>query len=152
VRFFALDSRSLDPEQLKWLRDGLESSGSRWKIVFFHHPIYTSGRYGAGARALRSALEPVLVEGNTDIVLAGHEHFYERIVPQRGILYFTSGAAGSLRPGDIRRTNLTARGFDTDYSFMLMEASGEELYFQAVSRAGQTIDAGVVTKGTDQRP
>ena len=147
VRFYALDSRSLDSEQLAWLAKGLKDSGSRWKIVFFHHPIYTSGRYAAGARSLRAALEPVLVEGDADIVLAGHEHFYERLEPQRGILYFISGAAGSLRPGDIRPTGLTARGFDTDYSFMLMEAAGDEVYFQAIARSGQTIDAGVIMKG-----
>jgi predicted phosphodiesterase len=151
VRFYALDSRSLDPGQLTWLRNGLEGSASRWKIVFFHHPIYTSGRYTAAARSLRSALEPVLVEGEADVVLAGHEHFYERLRPQRGILYFISGAAGSLRPGDIRPTALTAKGFDTDYSFMLMEASGDELFFQAIARSGETIDAGIVTKGTAPR-
>lgn len=152
VRFFALDSRTLDPEQLAWLSRGLKDSGSRWKIVFCHHPIYTSGRYGAGARSLRRSLEPVLVEGDVDVVLSGHEHFYERTVAQRGILYFISGAAGSLRRGDIRPGTLTARGFDTDYSFMLMEAAGDELYFQAISRAGETVDAGVITKGTDRQP
>lgn len=148
VRFYALDSRSLDPEQLEWLGAGLKKSGSRWKIVFFHHPIYTSGRYQAASRALRAALEPVLVNGEADVVLAGHEHFYERTKPQRGILYFVSGAAGSLRRGDIRDTGLTAKGFDTDYSFILMEASGDELFFQAIARSGETIDAGVITKGT----
>lgn len=151
VRFWALDSRTLDPEQLAWLRDGMKSSGSRWKIVFFHHPIYTSGRYGAGARSLRRALEPILVEGEADVVLSGHEHFYERTHPQRGIFYFVSGAAGSLRRGDITGTDLTARGFDSDYSFMLMEIAGDKLYFQAISRAGETVDAGVLTKGTARR-
>jgi predicted phosphodiesterase len=152
VRFFALDSRTLDAEQLEWLRTALKESASRWKIVYLHHPIYTSGRYGSGARTLRAALEPVLVEGDADVVLAGHEHFYERVVPQRGILYFISGAAGSLRRGDIRQSSLTARGFDTDYSFMLMEASGDELHFQAISRAGETVDAGTITKSRGQRP
>ncbi|HVL67046.1 MAG TPA: metallophosphoesterase [Vicinamibacterales bacterium] len=146
ARFFALDSRSFDPDQLAWLRQELKDSGSRWKIVFFHHPLYTSGRYRTAARALRREVEPILVEGDVDVVLAGHEHFYERLVPQRGIAYFTSGAAGSLRPNDIRPSPLTARGFDTDYSFMLMEISGDELYFQAISRAGASVDAGVVRK------
>jgi 3',5'-cyclic AMP phosphodiesterase CpdA len=146
VRFFVLDSRTLDPPQLAWLRDALAESGTAWKIAYFHHPIYTSGRYESGARALRLALEPVLVTGGIDVVLSGHEHFYERMHPQRGITYFTSGAAGSLRRGDIRRTPLTAIGFDTDYHFMLMEVTGDELYFQAISRTGETIDAGVITR------
>jgi 3',5'-cyclic AMP phosphodiesterase CpdA len=152
VRFFALDSRTLDAEQLEWLRTALKESASRWKIVYLHHPIYTSGRYGSGARTLRASLEPVLVEGDADVVLAGHEHFYEHVVPQRGIVYFISGAAGSLRRGDIRQSSLTARGFDTDYSFMLMEASGDELHFQAISRTGETVDAGTITKSRGQRP
>lgn len=146
VRFFALDSRSFDPEQLQWFRTSLAETGSRWKIVYFHHPIYTSGRYQTAARTLRNVLEPYLVEGDVDVVISGHEHFYERILPQRGIAYFITGAAGSLRPNDIRATGLTARGFDTDYSFMLMEVSGDELFFQAISRTGQTVDAGVVRK------
>ena len=146
VRFFALDSRSFDVEQLRWLQEQLGESGSAWKICYFHHPLYTSGRYRAGARALRLVLEPILVAGGVDVVLAGHEHIYERIYPQQGITYFVSGAAGSLRKGDIRPSGLTARGFDQDYHFMLMEISGNELYFQAISRTGATVDAGVMTK------
>ena len=146
VRFFALDSRSLDPAQLDWLRRELEASGTAWKICFFHHPIYTSGRYRAGARSLRLALEPILVSGDVDVVLAGHEHLYERVQPQRGISYFTSGAAGSLRRGDLRPSTIMARGFDQDYHFMLMEVTGNELYFQAVSRTGETVDAGVISR------
>jgi predicted phosphodiesterase len=152
VRFWALDSRTLDPDQLDWLLKGMEGSGSRWKIVFFHHPLYTSGRYASSGATLRRALEPILVEGDADVVLSGHEHFYERIHPQRGIVYFVSGAAGSLRRGDINPSDLTARGFDSDYSFMLMEVTGDELYFQTISRTGETVDAGVLTKGTARRP
>jgi Calcineurin-like phosphoesterase len=146
ARFFVLDSRSFDPQQLAWLREQLAESGTAWKICYFHHPIYTSGRYRTGARALRVALEPILVGGDVDLVLSGHEHVYERIKPQHGIVYFTSGGAGSLRKGDLRRSSLTARGFDQDYHFMLMEISGDELFFQAISRTGETIDAGVITR------
>ena len=146
VRFFALDSRSLDPEQLEWLRQQLAESGTAWKICFFHHPLYTSGRYRGAARTLRLALEPILVGGDVDVVLSGHEHVYERIQPQRGISYFTSGAAGSLRRGDLMPSLVKARGFDQDYHFMLMEVSGSELYFQAITRTGLTIDAGVISR------
>jgi hypothetical protein len=146
VRFFALDSRSFDSDQIAWLHRELEGSRSAWKIVYFHHPLYTSGRYQAGARTLRRAIERTLVEGDVDIVLSGHEHFYERVHPQNGVVYFVSGAAGSLRPDDIQRTPLTAVGFDDDYHFVMFEVTGQELYFQAVTRAGKTIDAGVIVK------
>jgi hypothetical protein len=149
VRFFVLDSRSLDPTQLDWLAERLHQSDTRWKICYFHHPLYTSGRYGSSARALRASLEPLLVKGDVDVVLSGHEHFYERMQPQHGIAYFISGGAGSLREADIRPSPLTARGFDTDYHFMLMEVSGDALYFQAIGRTGQTVDAGVITKRTE---
>jgi 3',5'-cyclic AMP phosphodiesterase CpdA len=149
VRFFALDSRSFDGDQLNWLSRELEQSGSTWKIVYFHHPLYTSGRYRAGARTLRAALERRLIAGDVDVVLSGHEHFYERIHPQHGIAYFVSGAAGALRPNDIRPSPLTAKGFDDDCHFLLMEVSGNELYFQAVGRDGRTVDAGVIVRSAD---
>jgi hypothetical protein len=146
VRFFALDSRSLDAPQLVWLREQLAASKTDWKICYFHHPLYTSGRYTSSARALRLVLEPLLIGGDVDVVLSGHEHFYERVQPQHGISYFISGGAGSLRKADIRPSPLTARGFDTDYHFMLMEVSGDTLSFQAISRTGETVDAGRVTR------
>lgn len=152
VRFFALDSRSLDPTQLAWLRQELAQSGTRWKICYFHHPLYTSGRYPAAARLLRLVVEPILIAGDVDVVLSGHEHFYERLIPQHGISYFISGGAGSLRRGDIKPSPLTARGFDTDYHFMLMEVSGDSLYFQAISRAGKTVDAGQIVQSPIANP
>ena len=147
VRFFVLDSRSLDPEQLAWLRGELGRSGTDWKICYLHHPIYTSGRYTNAARLLRLALEPIFLKGDVDVVLSGHEHFYERIHPQHGITYFISGGAGSLRKADIRRPSpIMAKGFDTDFHFMLMEVSGDTLHFQAIGRTGETIDAGSITR------
>ena len=145
ARFFALDSRSFDGDQLAWLGKELGDSNSRWKIAYFHHPLYTSGRYQAGADryALRSR-RSWSTEMSTSCFRS--RHFYQRIVPQRGIAYFISGGAGSLRRGDIRPSPLNARGFDTDFHFLMMEVSGDELWFQAISRTGATIDAGVITR------
>ena len=153
VRFFVLDSRSLDPDQLVWLHDELAKSKTDWKICYFHHPLYTSGRYSNAARVLRLVLEPLLIEGDVDVVLSGHEHFYERIRPQHGISYFISGGAGSLRAADIRRPSpIMARGFDTDFHFMMMEISGDTLYFQAISRKGDTVDAGSIRRTSGPTP
>ena len=151
VKFFAVDTVMLDSVQLAWLRRELGASDDGWEIAFFHHPLYTSGRYSAGALRIRRVLEPVFRQFGADVALAGHEHVYERLVPQGGILYFTSGAGGALRVGDVHRSYLTAAAFDTDTHFILMEISGNDLYFQTISRTGRTIDTGHIERLTDQQ-
>lgn len=144
VRFFMLDTEHLDLTQVLWLRRELGASDSDWKIPVFHRPMYTSGRYALPAQRYRRLLEPVFVRHGVSVGFSGHEHFYERTRPQKGIVYFISGGAGSLRKGDIRSDRLAAAGFDQDYHFMLVEIAGRTLYFQAISRTGATVDSGEV--------
>ena len=144
VRFFALDTDDLDKPQLDWLEKELSSSSSDWKILFFHHPLYSSGRTHGSALESRALLEPLFVKYGVSAVFSGHDHVYERIKPQKGIVYWVSGAGGRLRKGNIQATDLTAKGFDRDHHFMIVEISGDELYFQVISRTGVTVDSGVV--------
>jgi len=144
VQFFMIDSENIDRTQRGWLEREMSKSDARWKIPVFHRPIYTSGRYSLWALWTRSSIEPTLVEHHVRFVLSGHEHFYERTRPQKGITYFISGAGGSLRAHDIRPSNVLAAGFDTDYSFMLWEIAGDEAYYQSISRTGASVDAGVI--------
>ena len=144
VRFFALDSTYLDGEQMLWLNRELEKSDAEWKIALLHHPLYTSGRYGLAARGIRFALESAFLSGGVDVVFSGHEHIYNRSELQQGILYFVSGGAGSLRAGDAKRSPQIAKSFDTDYHFMLIEVTDKGLFFQAIDRQGNTVDAGAL--------
>ncbi len=146
VRFFVLDSNYMDPDQVKWIERELQASGSDWKIPYFHHPLYSSGQHGSQVE-LRAIIEPMFVKHGVDVVFAGHEHFYERVTPQKGIWYITAGGSAKLRADDIASaTGLTAKGFDTDLSFMLIEIDGNEMFFQTISRTGQTVDQGVMTR------
>jgi len=147
VRFFALESTYMDPEQLKWLEDELKKSGEAWKIVFFHHPLYSSARTHGSQLKLRQTLEPLFVQYNVSLVLNGHDHAYERIKPQSGIQYFVEGSSGQLRAGDLRKGSpLTAFGNDTEQTFILMEIDGDTLTFNAINRTGAVIDSGVMTR------
>ena len=146
VRFFALDSNYMDKAQLEWLNKELGSSGSEWKICFFHHPLYSSGEKHGPAVELRKILEPIFLQHDVSVVFAGHEHFYERLKPQKGIYHFTEGGSAKLREGNLAKTDLTAKGFDQDNSFMLVEIAGDQLYFQTISRPGQTVDSGVIER------
>ena len=143
--FYALNSNYMDKKQLKWLEDELIKDTSDWKIAFFHHPPYSSGGKHGSDKQLREVVEPIFVEYGVNVVLAGHEHFYERIKPQKGIYYFISGAGGKLREGDVKeRSPLTDKFFDSDMSFMLVEIVKGEMHFQVISRTGETVDSGVL--------
>jgi hypothetical protein len=144
VRFFALDSNYIDEKQLDWLDKQLADSGSDWKICFFHHPLYSSGETHGSAVLQREKLEPMFVKHGVNVVLSGHEHFYERIKPQKGIQYFILGNSAKVRRGDLLKTDLTEKGFDQGYAFMIMEIAGDDLTFQAISDKGTTIDEGTI--------
>jgi len=146
VRFFALDSNYVDDKQLDWLGKELAASGSDWKIAFFHHPLYSSGSTHGSADAQRELLEPMFLKHSVDVVIAGHEHFYERLKPQKGVAYFILGSSAKLRKGDLRKSALTAYGNDSDYAFMLVEIDGDAMHFQTISGKGVTIDAGSVRR------
>ena len=147
VRFFVLNSKYVNPKQFAWLETQLQEAGNTdWKICYFHHPLYSSGRFHGPSTDLRQLLEPLFIKYGVDVVFAGHEHVYERIHPQHGIYYFTEGASGELRRGNLTRSAITAKGFDADRTFMLIEIAGEEMYFQTVSQAGATVDSGVLRR------
>jgi 3',5'-cyclic AMP phosphodiesterase CpdA len=150
VRFFALDSNYMDKEQLDWLDKELAASGSDWKIPFFHHPLYSSGSTHGSDMALRDQLEPLFLKYSVDVVFSGHDHFYERIKPQKGIQYFVSGGAGKVRRGDLQDEGLMAKGFDAGYHFMLIEIDGDQMHFQVISDLGKTIDSGIVLRNKNQ--
>ena len=146
VRFFVLDSDYLDSKQRDWLERELKGSTDRWKIVYFHHPLYSSGLRHGSEIDLRMILEPLFVKFGVNAVFQGHDHIYERVKPQRGIYYFVEGASGQLRRGNLRKSDLTAAGYDQDQSFMVVEIDDDTLHFQAVSRLGKVVDSGVLPR------
>jgi predicted phosphodiesterase len=152
VRFFVLDSDYIDPPQLAWIEAELRKPTTDWKICYFHHPLYSDGGWHGSQVDIRVVLEPLFVKYGVDVVYSGHDHVYERLKPQKGILYFVSGAAGQLRSGDLRRSAMTAAGFDQDRSFMLNEVSGDDLFFQVISRTGKTVDSGSFHRQHSKEP
>jgi hypothetical protein len=147
VSFYALNSNYMDKRQVDWLKDKLATDTSSWKIAFLHHPPYSSGGKHGSDTKLREIVEPLFLQHGVNVVFAGHEHFYERIQPQKGIYYFISGAGGKLRKGDVKEGSpLTAKAYDRDMSFMLIEINESQMHFQVISRTNETVDFGVIAK------
>lgn len=147
VSFYSLNSNYMDKKQVNWLNDKLATDTSEWKVAFFHHPPYSSGNKHGSDTKLREIVEPIFLRHGVQIVFAGHEHFYERIKPQKGIHYFISGSGGKLRKGDVKKGSpLTAKAYDRDMSFMLIEVADDQMHFQVISRTGETVDSGVIVR------
>lgn len=147
VQFFALDSNYMDPTQLDWIQQQLRESNAKWKIAFFHHPLYSDGRFHGPDVDLRNQLMPIFEKYGVNVVMSGHDHVYERFKPESGIYFFLVGNSGELRYHNLRHdSDIMAAGFDTDRTFMLVEIAGDKLYFQTITRTGQTVDSGVLQK------
>lgn len=174
VEFFALDSNLLLTKtgksytantreaQIRWLENALANSKAAWKIVLMHHPIYSSAKghgvkeigvngeelkIGESLRRLRE-IEPLLKKYSVKLVLAGHDHLYERILPIAGrVHFFTSGAGAKLRRGDLNRRRLPAYhgcGAADHLSFMIFSADREKIRFWSIGEDGRPFDSGEI--------
>lgn len=128
-------------EQLAWLEEALAASDAKWKVAVLHHPPYSSGKHGS-ALDVRAAVEPLFVAGGIDIVFTGHDHHYERTLPQQGIVYVVSGAGCKL--SDVGWSDFTAHAEST-LQFMLVQIEGDVMDVQAVGTDGRVIDQFQIT-------
>jgi 3',5'-cyclic AMP phosphodiesterase CpdA len=150
--FFALDSNYMDSSQLSWLERQLQSTSTPWKICYFHHPLYSDGRFHGPDKDLRAVLTPLFVKYGVNVALSGHDHVYERIKPENGTYYFVVGNSGELRYHNLKPSAEMAAGFDTDRDFMLAEIAGDKFYFQTITRTGQVVDSGILQRPTAPSP
>lgn len=122
TQFFALDTNAISDAQLLWLRDELEKSSARWKIVYGHHPIYSHGQHEDNVNMIE-ALLPALRE-RADIYLAGHDHDMQHLKPEGRLHFFIAGSGGKLRPIQPGPRSLFAK---SARGFAVLEANGAEL-------------------------
>jgi len=150
VRFVVFDTNLMDAAQLAWIDATLQTAQEPWKIVFFHHPLYSDGdRHGSNLE-LRPLLEPLLVRHGVKVVFSGHDHFYQRIEPQQGITYFVEGSSGQLRRGGVTPTAMSAAAFAEDQTFMLVEIAGDRFTFQTITRGGRVVDLGELPRAPER--
>ena len=149
ARFVALNSNHpTDPLQIKWLDQVYADAGTKWRIAFFHHPLYSSGQHAAESRdVIRPALEPTLIRNHVDVVFSGHDHLYERVKPQHEVNYFVSGGGGRYL------YDFKASAFDeigiSEHHFMVAEIAGDRLFFEAITHTQQVLDCGVLYRTND---
>ncbi len=129
-------------DQLAWLDGELERSTSPWKVALLHHPPYSSGKHGSDL-AVRRALEPRFVDGGIDVVFTGHDHHYERTLPQRGVTYFVSG--GGCKLSDTSTSDFTAFSASV-LQFLHCTVRGDEMEVRCLRETGELVDRVTITR------
>ncbi|KAA2261549.1 alkaline phosphatase [Solihabitans fulvus] len=98
--FVALDSNDFvthelaESPQLTWLKQDLAKNTKGCVAAYYHHPRYSSGDHGDNPDSI--ALWQLMVDNKVDLVLNGHDHDYERFLPQN-----TDGRADPNGPVEI---------------------------------------------------
>ena len=139
---------SSDGEQAEWLEADLAASDASCTLAIWHHPRWSSGRYGINDE-VAWFWEALYAEG-AEVIINGHEHLYERFEPlnpagdvdaQRGLLQITAGTGGgNLRDfdeQDILATSV-ARGLDWGVLQLTLQQDRYEWQFLPVKGASFT--------------
>jgi acid phosphatase type 7 len=143
VHFVALDTEADYATQAAWLDRDLAATELPWKIVYLHRPPYSSGHHGSDT-TLRNKLTPVLQKHGVQLLLAGHDHDYERMVPQNGVAYVVTGGGG-IGTREVGKSSFTAFAEDVIH-FVSVEVGVDDLILHAIDATGREFDSMVVPR------
>ena len=146
VQLVVLDSNRVDDaQQLAWLRATLSAPRAprTWTVAAAHHPAYSAGHHGSDS-SVRRTWGPLFEQYDVPLVLAGHDHDYQRSTMQNGVTYVVSGAGAKLRPTG--RREFTAVSSSTlHYLDVLVYA--DRLLIRAVDQSGRMVDSFILRLG-----
>jgi tartrate-resistant acid phosphatase type 5 len=154
VHFFALDSDPAEPDgitvssvQARWLKAALATSTARWKVVYLHHAPYSSGAHGS-----TKDLQWPFQEWGASVVLAGHDHNYERLLVD-GFPYIVNGLGGrSLYKVNSVHLPESKVVFNSDFGAMLLNATPDSLHMQFFTRRQVLVDTYVLHRPLSTQP
>lgn len=143
VEFFTFDStvvlKGRGADQLEWLDKAMGESKARWKIVFFHHPPYSSGKRHGDDDRIIDMVVPILKKHKVQIVLNGHEHFFARLKPIEGINYIISGSGGKIHKGGLRYDGRVIYGNDQIHQFMSVTLTRDVFDYSVIGADGKVV-------------
>jgi acid phosphatase len=141
VSLFLLDSSRPRRSQARWLDSALARSDAPWKVVAMHHPAFSCGGY-LGTPLVRQRFVPVFERRGVDLVVAAHDHNYQRFAKRKGVTYVVHGGGGarlypprSCPPSFPRRVRARKA-----HGWVYLLADAGSLRVQAIGRRGRVRD------------
>jgi len=133
----------LSGDQKNWLIKQLKASDADFKIVVFHIPLYSSGKRPPNV-FLRKIYVPIFKKYGVQLVLNGHDHFYERSVDSNGIQYVVTGGGGAPLYDFVRKIPESVVRVKVNH-FMIFDVSGKRMDAKAIDIDGKVIDTFTIT-------
>jgi len=143
VHFVALDTERIGDAQARWLAADLVANQLPWTVVYGHRPPHSTGEHGDTV-AFKQFFVPIIEEHHVDLVLAGHDHNYERFRPQNGVTYVVTGGGGRGTRG-VSGGPLTAFA-ESVIHCIVVEVEGNKLSVHAIDGVGREFDSTVIQK------
>lgn len=154
VRVIALDSEiEMRPgsDQHRFMESALASGAHQGKIMVLslHYPPYSSGEHGSNPE-VRSVLAPLARRYGVEVILAGHDHDYERTKPIDGTTYIVAASGGA----PIRRVipNDFTAVFRTEPHYVLFDVSNGHLVGRAINLDGEVFDDFIIEANEPRGP
>ncbi|MBW6395040.1 MAG: metallophosphoesterase [Thermus sp.] len=143
MEFFILYTEGDLKAQREWLAQALSRTQAPWRVVILHRPLYSSGLHG-GSPSLRSLLEPLLRQHRVPLVLAGHDHHYERLQVGFTTHLVVGGGGAGLYP--TKPPSPYTQALAVAHHALFLEAEGETLVGYALDPSSQVLDRFVLKK------
>lgn len=139
-------------EQVSWLETELGKNNSACRLAFWHHPRFSSGMYmdNADVKARSDIFWPKLMAQQTDIILNGHDHLYERFAPQDAHGQSTSTGPRQFTVGTGGKSHYKAHGvaanseriIDDQYGILILDLYKNSYTWEFKNIHSQVLDSG----------
>jgi 3',5'-cyclic AMP phosphodiesterase CpdA len=146
VHFIGLDSNPRNAYRIVqnlWLFHDLRTRSEPFTIVFFHHPLYSSGEEHGNTTLLQKLWAPIFERFHVDVVFNGHDHDYERSFVN-GVTYIVTGGGGAPLT-DVGHSSWTVYSEKT-FHYCVLTVDSTTLAFQAIKPDGQVFDTFSIPK------
>jgi acid phosphatase type 7 len=143
TRFFLLNAMDTwTGDEKEWLKAELSAAltepGVLHRVVALHHGPFSSGRHGGNVRLHANGIVPILRDNKVDLIVAGHDHVYERGEGQ-GLKYIVSGGAGAPLYSKEKRAPET-QYFEAVHHFLEVSVDGDKMTVLARRAIGSVIE------------
>jgi len=162
VLFISMLTEAYQDSQYVWLKNVLDTTKIKWKVLFFHKPFFSSGIHGGDMAKYKDTWWKALDDYGVDIVLNGHDHFYLRTMPINcNVNNIEAVSEYGSNPGQGRLEIVTgSMGADLYYTrdkwfvgvnkktmnYVRFDVDGDTIQMRAYNISGNVIDSVTLSK------